>query len=231
MKPYIVAIDGPAGAGKSTMAKRLAKELNISYIDTGAMYRACALLAIRHNLSPKEDSSKLREILASAELDFRQENGEQHIFLNGTDVSREIREPSISTGASDISAIPFVRDLMVEKQRAMARGKSVLMDGRDIGTNVFPDSKIKIYLTADVKERAKRRYLELQEKGDRSPYEIVLQDMISRDENDKNRSYAPLKQAEDAKLIDTTSLSLEESFQVLLQYTNQCLEHLGKNEK
>lgn len=223
-KPYVVAIDGPAGAGKSTLAKRLASELQIAYIDTGAMYRSCALLAIRHALSPREDSPKLRELLEAAKLEFRTKNGEQHIFLNGEDVSRAIREPHISIGASDISAIPFVRDLLVEKQREMARGTSVLMDGRDIGTNVFPNAQIKIYLTADVEERAKRRYLELVEKGDPSPYEAVLQDMISRDKQDTSRAYAPLKQAPDAKRIDTTHLTLEESFQALLCYTLQCLE-------
>ena len=218
MKPYVVAIDGPAGAGKSTLAKRLAKELNIAYIDTGAMYRACALFAIESGINPKVDSQKLRELLADAELDFRPVKGEQHIFLNDVDVSREIREPHISTGASDISALPFVRDLLVEKQREMANGKSVLMDGRDIGTNVFPNAKIKIFLTAKAEERAKRRFIELQEKGDSVSYETVLSDMIARDENDKNRAYAPLKQAEDAWLCDTTELTFEESFQKLLTY-------------
>ena len=218
MKPYVVAIDGPAGAGKSTLAKRLAKELNIAYIDTGAMYRACALFAIESGINPKVDSQKLRELLADAELDFRPVKGEQHIFLNDVDVSREIREPHISTGASDISALPFVRDLLVEKQREMANGKSVLMDGRDIGTNVFPNAEIKIFLTAKAEERAKRRFIELQEKGDSVSYETVLSDMITRDENDKNRAYAPLKQAEDAWLCDTTELTFEESFQKLLTY-------------
>ena len=218
MKPYVVAIDGPAGAGKSTLAKRLAKELNIAYIDTGAMYRACALFAIESGINPKVDSQKLRELLADAELDFRPVKGEQHIFLNDVDVSREIREPHISTGASDISALPFVRDLLVEKQREMANGKSVLMDGRDIGTNVFPNAEIKIFLTAKAEERAKRRFIELQEKGDTVSYETVLSDMIARDENDKNRAYAPLKQAEDAWLCDTTELTFEESFQKLLTY-------------
>ncbi|MBP3447920.1 MAG: (d)CMP kinase [Clostridia bacterium] len=223
-KPYIVAIDGPAGAGKSTLAKQLAKALDIAYIDTGAMYRACALYAIESGINPKIDSPKLRELLDTAEIDFRPVGDEQHIFLNDVDVSREIREPHISTGASDISALPFVRDLLVTMQRNMAKGKSVLMDGRDIGTNVFPHADVKIYLTADVKERANRRYLELQAKGDSSTYETVLEEMISRDEQDKNRAYAPLKQAEDAKLIDTTKLSLEESFEALYQYTREVLQ-------
>lgn len=223
-KPYIVAIDGPAGAGKSTLAKRLAKALNIAYIDTGAMYRACALYAIESGISPKVDSEELRKLLKTAEIDFRTVSEEQKIFLNGADVSLKIREPHISTGASDISAIPYVRDLLVTMQRNMATGKSVLMDGRDIGTNVFPNADVKIYLTAAVEERAKRRFEELREKGDSSTYETVLTEMISRDENDKNRAYAPLKQAEDAELIDTTNLNLEESFDALYQYTLKKLQ-------
>lgn len=229
-KPYIVAIDGPAGAGKSTLAKRLANALAIAYIDTGAMYRACALFAIESGINPKVDSPKLRELLQDAEIDFRTVDGEQHIFLNDVDVSREIREPHISTGASDISAIPYVRDLLVTMQREMAKGKPVLMDGRDIGTNVFPNAHIKIFLTADVEERAKRRHKELQEKGDSSSYETVLREMIARDENDKNRAYAPLKQAEDAKLIDTTNFTLEESFEALLSYVKQQLSALAENK-
>lgn len=227
MKPYVVAIDGPAGAGKSTLAKRLAKELNIAYIDTGAMYRACALFAIESGINPKVDSPKLRKLLSDAELDFRSVKEEQHIFLNDVDVSREIREPHISTGASDISALPFVRDLLVTKQREMAQGKSVLMDGRDIGTNVFPNAEIKIFLTAQVEERARRRFQELQEKGDPSPYETVLSDMIARDEQDKNRAYAPLKQAEDASLIDTTNLNPEESYAALLAHIQEKLSTLS----
>lgn len=222
-KPYIVAIDGPAGAGKSTLAKRLAEALGIAYIDTGAMYRACALFAIESGINPKADSEKLRALLSEAEIDFRTVGEEQHIFLNDVDVSREIREPHISTGASDISAIPFVRDLLVTMQREMAKGKSVLMDGRDIGTNVFPNADVKIYLTADPKERAMRRFKELQETDDTSTYETVLAEMISRDENDKNRAYAPLKQAEDATVIDTTTLTLEESFETMLRHVKNVL--------
>lgn len=225
MKPYIIAIDGPAGAGKSTLAKRLANALEISYIDTGAMYRACALYAIETGINPKVDSPKLRELLSEAEIDFVTDSDGQKIHLNGIDVSREIREPHISTGASDISALPFVRDLLVDMQRNMAKGKSVLMDGRDIGTNVFPNADIKIFLTAKVEERAKRRFLELKEKGQDVDEQTVLKEMISRDDNDRNRAYAPLKQAEDAKLIDTTELNLEQSFEALYQYT---LEELNK---
>ena len=226
MKPYVVAIDGPAGAGKSTLAKRLAKELNIAYIDTGAMYRACALYAIESGINPKVDSPQLRSLLETAEIDFRTVKGEQKIFLNDIDVSREIREPHISTGASDISALPFVRDMLVEMQRNLAKGKAVLMDGRDIGTNVFPDAQVKVFLTADVKERANRRFLELQAKGDDSTFEKVLEDMIARDEQDQNREYAPLRQAEDAHLLDTTEMDLEQSFVALCQYTQEKLQSL-----
>lgn len=226
MKPYVVAIDGPAGAGKSTLAKRLANELNIAYIDTGAMYRTCALYAIESNIDPKTDSPQLRSLLETAAIDFRSVDGEQRIFLNNQDVSKKIREPIISTGASDISAIPFVRDKLVQMQRNLAKGKSVLMDGRDIGTNVFPDAQVKIFLTADVAERANRRFLELQAKGDLSTYEQVLAEMIARDEQDKNRAYAPLRQAEDAHLLDTTKMDLEESFHALLQYTKQQIQNL-----
>ena len=226
MKPYVVAIDGPAGAGKSTLAKRLAKELNIAYIDTGAMYRACALYAIESGINPKVDSPELRSLLETAEIDFRTVKGEQKIFLNDIDVSREIREPHISTGASDISALPFVRDMLVTMQRNLAEGKPVLMDGRDIGTNVFPDAEVKVFLTADVAERANRRFLELQQKGDDSTYEKVLEDMIARDEQDRNREYAPLRQAEDAHLLDTTKMDLEHSFVALCQYTQEKLQSL-----
>ena len=226
MKPYIVAIDGPAGAGKSTLAKRLAKELNIAYIDTGAMYRACALYAIESGINPKVDSPQLRSLLETAEIDFHNVKEEQKVFLNDIDVSREIREPHISTGASDISALPFVRDMLVTMQRNLAKGKSVLMDGRDIGTNVFPDAEIKIFLTADVRERANRRFLELQAKKDSSTYEQVLEEMIARDVQDENRAYAPLRQAEDAYLMDTTNMDLEESFQTLLNYVKEKLQQL-----
>ncbi len=226
MKPYVVAIDGPAGAGKSTLAKRLAKELNIAYIDTGAMYRACALYAIESGINPKVDSPQLRSLLETAEIDFRNVKEEQKIFLNDIDVSREIREPHISTGASDISALPFVRDMLVTMQRNLAKGKPVLMDGRDIGTNVFPKAEVKVFLTADVKERANRRFLELQAKGDSSAYEQVLSEMIARDEQDKNRAYAPLCQAEDAHLLDTTTMNLEEAYQALYQYTKKQLQKL-----
>ena len=215
MKNYIVAIDGPAGAGKSSLSKMLAEKLEISYIDTGAMYRASAIYALESGVDPTVNSDKLRKLLETIEIDFKYENNRQKIYLNEVDVSVEIREPNISSYASAISAIPFVRDKLVEMQRKLAAGKSVLMDGRDIGTNVFPNADIKIYLTAATETRAKRRHLELQEKKDKSTYEQVLDEMIKRDENDKSRDYAPLKQAEDAILVDTTSYTLQESFDLM----------------
>lgn len=218
MKNYIIAIDGPSGAGKSTLSKMIAKKLGISYIDTGAMYRACALYAIELGINPKIDSEKLRSILNDIKIDFSYENDEQRVYLNDIDVSREIREAHISIGASDISAIPFVRDKLVFMQREMAKNKSVLMDGRDIGTNVFPNADIKIYLTAAVEDRAKRRYEELLSKGNKVDYQTVLDDMIKRDENDKNRCYAPLKQDKNAKLLDTTGNSLDKSLNLLYNY-------------
>jgi cytidylate kinase len=218
MKNYIIAIDGPSGAGKSTLSKMIAKKLGISYIDTGAMYRACALYAIELGINPKIDSGKLRAILNDIKIDFSYENDEQRVYLNDIDVTREIREPHISIGASDISAIPFVRDKLVFMQREMAKNKSVLMDGRDIGTNVFPNADIKIYLTAAVEDRAKRRYEELLSKGNKVDYQTVLADMIKRDENDKNRCYAPLKQDKNAKLLDTTGNSLDKSLNLLYNY-------------
>jgi len=215
MKNYIIALDGPAGAGKSTLSKMLAKKLGISYIDTGAMYRASAIYALESGVDPTVDSEKLQKLLKTIEIDFRLEEDEQKIYLNDVDVSREIREPNISGYASAISAIPFVRDHLVVMQRRLAEGKPVLMDGRDIGTNVFPNADIKIYLTADVDDRARRRHTELKEKGDKSTYEQVLDEMIKRDENDKNREYAPLKKADDAILADTTGKELSESFELL----------------
>ena len=216
-KNYIIAIDGPSGAGKSSLSKLISKKLRISYIDTGAMYRACALYADESGVNPSVDSDELRKLLENVDIDFGYSNDEQRLFLNGVDVSEKIRQPKISTYASDISAIVFVRDKLVEMQRNLSAGKSVLMDGRDIGTNVFPNADVKIYLTADVNDRAKRRFDELTKKGVSVRFEDVLSEMISRDENDKNRKYAPLKKADDAVLVDTTGNEFEKSFDILFK--------------
>lgn len=211
MKKITVAVDGPAGAGKSTLASMASKKLNLTYIDTGAMYRACAVMALETGVDVRNETSALHRMFDDFDLELKTENGENRVILNDVDITREIREPHISIGASYISAIPYVRNKMVELQRKMAESKSVLMDGRDIGTNVFPDAEVKIFLTADVEKRAERRYKELLEKGNKTTFEEVLNDMKKRDENDSNRAYAPLKIAEDAVVVDTTNLTIEES--------------------
>lgn len=212
-----IAIDGPSGAGKSTMAKRLAKELGFLYVDTGAMYRTVSLYVHRKGVD-KADVETITALLPEIHLDMTYgEDGTQRMLLNGEDVSGLIRTPEISMYTSAVSAIPAVRAFLTEQQRKMGQSKNILMDGRDIGTVVLPNAQIKIYLTAAAEARAKRRWLELQEKGDKSTYEEVLADVIQRDENDMNRPIAPLKQADDAILVDTTSCGLEESYQLLLK--------------
>lgn len=212
-----IAIDGPSGAGKSTMAKRLAKELGFLYVDTGAMYRTISLSMYRKGIDSK-DVDTITAQLPQVKLDMAYgEDGTQLMILNGEDVSGLIRTPEISMYTSAVAAIPAVRAFLTEQQRNLGKTKNILMDGRDIGTVVLPEAQIKIYLTAAAEARAKRRWLELQEKGDKSTYEEVLADVIQRDENDMNRPVAPLKQAEDAVLVDTTHCGLEESYQLLLK--------------
>jgi cytidylate kinase len=195
----------------------IAEKLGLAYIDTGAMYRACALRAVWDGIDPTADGEELRRALSGLDIDFRPGAGGQRLYLNGRDVTEEIREPCISSLASAVSAVPFVRDELVRLQRELAKGKDVLMDGRDIGTNVFPDADLKIYLTADVRDRARRRHEELSAKGARADYGQVLREMSERDANDKGRAYAPLRRADDAKVIDTTGNSLEQSFEALYE--------------
>ena len=202
---YRIAIDGPSGAGKSTVAKAVAAKLGIDYIDTGAMYRAVGLKMLRLGLAMEENDA-LQKMLDETDVDF--EN--QRVFLDGEDVSDLIRTQEISKAASDCSAFASVREKLVELQRAMGERKSIIMDGRDIGTVVLKDSKQKFYLTATAEERAMRRYLELREKGSDEGYEKVLQDVIKRDYNDSHREVSPLRQAEDAVLIDSTNMTVEE---------------------
>lgn len=216
MKKITVAVDGPAGAGKSTISALAAKKLGLTYIDTGAMYRACALMALETGVDVRNETNSLHRMFEDFDLELITENGENRVILNEVDITREIREPQISIGASYISAIPFVRDKMVELQRKMAESKSVLMDGRDIGTNVFPNADVKIFLTADVHKRAERRYKELLEKGEETTLEEVLSEMKKRDENDSNRAYAPLKIADDAIVVDTTELTIEQSLEKII---------------
>ncbi len=210
MKNIAVAIDGPSGAGKSTIARSVAKELGFIYVDTGAMYRTIGLYMHEHQI-PGDDPVKVPAALPDIRLALRYENGVQRVLLNDRDVSEEIRTPIISKYASQVSAIQQVRDFLLETQRALAKESDVIMDGRDIGTVILPNAQVKIFLTASLEKRAERRYLELREKGENVTREQVLADMRRRDAQDENRASAPLKQAEDAVLIDTSGLSLEES--------------------
>lgn len=212
-----IAIDGPSGAGKSTMAKRLAKELGFVYVDTGAIYRTVSLYASRKGLAPTDEEG-IAALLPEIHIDLAYgADGAQQMILNGENVSGEIRTPQISMYTSAVSAIPAVRAFLLDLQRDMARRKNLVMDGRDIGTVVLPDANIKLFLTAAPEARAKRRWLELREKGDSITYDQVLADVVQRDENDSHRAIAPLKQAEDAVLVDTTDYDLEESYQLLLR--------------
>ena len=208
---FAVAIDGPAGAGKSTIARKVAADLSIIYVDTGAMYRAIGAYALKKGLDPhsrEQVTPLLPEI--RLELNHSPEEG-QRIFLNGQDVSEQIRLPEMSMAASAVSAIPEVRAFLLEQQRSLARRQSVIMDGRDIGTVVLPQAEVKIFLIAAAEERARRRWKEYQEKGLPDSYEAILADVIQRDEQDKNRPIAPLRQAEDAVLLDTTGLNFAQS--------------------
>lgn len=206
-----VAIDGPSGAGKSSVAKEIAKRFQFTYVDTGAMYRTVGLAAQYKNIGSK-DTSAVIDMLPSVFIDINYDaTGLQRMFLNGKDVTDEIRTPISSIYASDVSAIPEVRLFLMEKQRAMSKMKSVIMDGRDIGTVVLPMADLKIFMTASAEERAKRRFLELKEKGSTASFEEVLADIEYRDNQDSSREVAPLRPADDAILLDTTSLSFEQS--------------------
>ena len=208
-KPFSIAIDGPAGAGKSTVAKAVATELSAMYLDTGAMYRAFGLYMLRRGAI--KDKSAIIAAVDDVDITVEFIDGAQHIFLGGEDVTQAIREPEVSMAASDVSAVPEVRERMVALQRKIAEGHDVIMDGRDIGTKVLPNATLKIYLTASVEERARRRCLELAQKGNPKPYEKVLEDMKARDYQDTHRAASPLRPADDAVTVDTTNNTLEES--------------------
>ncbi len=204
-----IAVDGPAGAGKSTVAKIIAKKLGILYLDTGAMYRAVALKALRLGIDPCDEKSVL-PMLDDIKIEVKYEGGEQHIYLDGEDVSKAIREHSVSQAASDISKIKRVRLMLVELQRETAKNNAVIMDGRDIGSFVLPNADFKFYLTAAAEVRAERRLKELEEKGQQADYGEILKSIKIRDENDTKRDFAPLVRAEDAILVDSTYLTIEE---------------------
>ena len=218
-----IAIDGPAGAGKSTLARRLAKHKGFIYVDTGALYRAIGLKLIRKGITC-EDSAGVEGVLASTELDIRFENGEQVVVLDNENVNAFIRTPEVSMMASACSALPPVRAFLLDMQRLLAKKNSVVMDGRDIGTVVLPNAEVKIFLTASSLARAKRRFNELVEKGQEVVLEDVLADIEKRDYNDSHRAIAPLKQADDAALVDTTELDLDESFELLLKTVDEKLK-------
>lgn len=217
MKMISIAIDGPSGAGKSTMARKVAAELNYLYVDTGAIYRSVSLYAYRAGVD-KTDSEKIVSLLPEIHIDMQyQSDGIQHMILNGEDVTDAIRQNEVSLYTSAVAAIPAVRAFLLDLQRNLAATHNVIMDGRDIGTVVLPDATVKIYLTASAEARAQRRWLELHEKGDPITLEQVLEDVRQRDYNDTHRDVAPLRQAEDAVLVDTTECDLEESYQLLLK--------------
>lgn len=210
-----VAIDGPAGAGKSSVAKAVGKQLGLLYVDTGALYRTVGLAALRKGVDPSskaEVEALLKEI--SVEMDFSETSG-QVVLLNGEDVTGLIRTPEVSMTASDISALPIVREYLLGLQRNIAKTKNVIMDGRDIGTVVLPDAQVKIFLTASPESRADRRYKELVEKGEKTTVKDVLRDVIKRDYNDTNRKAAPLRPAEDSVLVDTTNLDFDGSVEAV----------------
>ena len=213
---FAVALDGPAGAGKSSIAKRAAAALDFIYVDTGALYRTIGLAASRRGVDPVA-SPEVEEMLSQIKVDLTfNDRGEQVVLLDGEDVSGLIRTPEASMMASKISAIPAVRAYLLDLQRNMAKTQNVIMDGRDIGTVVLPDAQVKIFLTASPEARAERRYKELVEKGMDVKYEDILQDVITRDYNDSHRETAPLKPAEGCVMVDTTELDLEQSIEKII---------------
>lgn len=213
---YNIAIDGPAGAGKSTIAKRVAKELSCVYVDTGAMYRAMALYLLRREVN-RENPEEIGNICQEAEISIEYKNGEQLVLLNGENVNSYLRTEEVGNMASVSSANPKVREKLLDLQRKLAASMSVVMDGRDIGTTILPGADVKIYLTASSLTRAKRRYLELQEKGESCDLEKIREDIEERDRRDMNREISPLRQAQDAVLVDSSDMTIDEVVKRILQ--------------
>ena len=219
---FNIAIDGPAGAGKSTIAKQLAKELSFIYVDTGAMYRSMALYFMRNGIA-KEDEAAISDACKTVEVSIAYENGEQQVLLNGENVNKEIRKEEVGKMASATSVYKEVRTKLVELQQKLAADKDVIMDGRDIGTCVLPNAQVKIYLTASVETRAERRYQELQEKGAACDLEVIKKDIADRDYQDMHREISPLKQAEDAILVDSSDMGIEEVVETIKNiYREKC---------
>lgn len=219
---FNIAIDGPAGAGKSTIAKQLAKELSFIYVDTGAMYRSMALYFMRNDIA-KEDEAAISDACKTVEVSIAYENGEQQVLLNGENVSKEIRKEEVGKMASATSVYKEVRKKLVELQQKLAADNDVIMDGRDIGTCVLPNAQVKIYLTASVETRAERRYQELQEKGAACDLEVIKKDIADRDYQDMHREISPLKQAEDAILVDSSDMGIEEVVETIKNiYREKC---------
>ena len=216
MKNYAIAIDGPSGAGKSTLARSLAKELGFLYVDTGAIYRTVGYCAWRRGIAPTDEAA-VAALLPELKIEISySKDGLQLMRLNGEDVTEEIRLPEVSMYTSRVSAMPEVRDFLMDMQRDMAKENNVVMDGRDIGTVVLPDADVKIFLTASAEERAKRRFLELKQRGTPQDYGVLLVEIEERDYTDSHRASAPLKSAEGAAVVDTTGSTFEESLQQLL---------------
>ena len=206
---FVVAVDGPAGSGKGTITKLVAQKLGLIYIDTGAMYRCVTLYMIRNNIG-LEETEKIKSILNIIDIEFRKDNNQDNVFLNGENVTKEIREKQVNDLVSQVSHLVDVRENITNLSRKVADGKKVIMEGRDIGTNVFPNAEVKIYLDATPEERANRRLKQNKENGIEIPYDEILKNIIFRDNNDKTSKVAPLKQAEDAILVDSTNMTIDE---------------------
>lgn len=218
-----IAIDGPSGAGKSTLSKAVAKELGFLYVDTGAIYRTVGLAALRRNISPADETAVLAFLPSLTITTAYGEDGLQHMYLQGEDVTEAIRQHAVSDAASQVSAIPGVRDHLLAMQRRFATEHDVVMDGRDIGTVVLPQADVKVFLTAAPRDRAQRRYAELLARGQQADFDAILADVEARDYRDSHRAAAPLKQADGAQLLDTTGLSFEESRDRLLSLIKEKL--------
>jgi len=217
---YAIAIDGPAGAGKSTIAKSIAKKLQYIYVDTGAMYRAIAIYFIKNNIDPTDENA-INKACEHVDITIAYLNGEQQVILNGENITSILRNEEVGKIASKTSIYAKVRKKLVELQRELARTTDCIMDGRDIGTTVLPNANVKIYLTASVEARASRRYKELIEKGESPSFEVIKSDIENRDYQDMNRENSPLKQADDAVLIDSSNIDLDETIETIIKVINE----------